>query len=97
MNRIPVLLDGSSLTECIDKIIHELRPGVSPEVLRKKSGLPFDPACVVSTETQDFSPVRQSGIGDSSKAIHFNLIASIMRSFFEDHMNICATVTEAVY
>ena len=51
VNCIPVLLDGSSLTECIDKIIHELRPGVSPEVFSKKRSLPFDPACIVGTET----------------------------------------------
>ena len=97
MNGIPVLLDGTSLTECINKIIHEFRPGMSPEVFCKKGSLPVDPACIVSTKTQDFSPIRRTEIGDSSRAIHFNLLACIVWSFFKDHMNICATVTKTVY
>ena len=97
MNRIPVLLNRTSLTECINKIIHEFRPGVSAEVFRKKGSLPFDPTCIVSTETQDFSPIRQTDIGDSSRAIDFYLLTSIIWSFFEDRVNICATVTETIY
>ena len=97
VNGIPVLLDGTSLTECIDKIIHEFRPSVSSEVFRNNGSLPVYPACIVSTETQDFSPIRQTDIGGSSRAIHLNSLTSIIWSFFEDHMNICATVTETIY
>ena len=96
VDRIPVFMYGTSLTECINKIVHEFRPGVSPEVFRKEGSLPFDPACIVSTETQDLPPIRQTDIGDSFRAIRFSMLTSIIWSFFEDHMNICATVAETV-